>query len=164
MPEGVLGVFAEPAQAAGAVRSLRAAGHEVRAAMPAPYPAVMAALARPSSPLGFYTLAGALLGGAAGLALTVGTSLDWPLIVGGKPIVSMPAFLVVVFEAMVLVGAAVNSLALVGLGVRGRRRRRVPEDPRFSRDRIGVFVPGAAVGAEDILHGGGAEEVRRVAA
>jgi molybdopterin-containing oxidoreductase family membrane subunit len=160
----VIGVFADPAQAARAVEALRRSGHgDVRAAMPAPFPEVVEALGRPTSGLGLVTLAGALLGAAAGLALTVGTALAWPLTTGGKPIVSLQPFLIIVFETTVLLGAIANLFALIVVSARGKRRRHVPADPRFTADRIGVFVPGDAAGADEVLRRAGAEEVRRVA-
>ncbi len=162
---GALAVFAEVTRAAGAVRALRAAGHvDVRVASPAPFPALTEALGRPRSKLDSVTLSGAALGTAAGFALCIGTALAWPLVTGGKPIVSFPPFVIIAFEISVLIGACVNLAALVVAAGRGRHRRAVPYDPRFSADRIGVFVVGGDLaGAEKILRLGGAEEIRRVA-
>jgi len=162
---GVLGVFAEVTDAARAVRALREGGHvEIRFAAPAPFPELVEALGRPRSRLDSVTLSGAALGVAGGFALCVGTALAWPLMTGGKPIVSIPPFVIIAFELSVLVGACVNLGALaVGAG-RARRRRAVPFDPRFSTDRIGVFVVGGDLPeAERTLRDGGAEEVRHVA-
>ena len=83
---------------------------------------------------------------------------------GGKPIVSIPPFVIIAFEIAVLVGAAVNLAVLAIVTFRGRRRLFVPFDARFSADRVGVFVPGgASAEVEDALRRAGAEEVRRVA-
>jgi molybdopterin-containing oxidoreductase family membrane subunit len=156
---GVLGVFSRPDAAARAVEELRAAGvSDVRAAMPAPFPELVAALGRPQSALGWATLGGGLAGTIAGFALTVGTSLDWPLVTGGKPIVSIPTFVIVAFEVTVLVGALANLAALI-ISV-ARRRRPVPFDPRWSGDRIAVFAVGAERDkARAVLERAGAEEV-----
>ena len=163
MPEGLLAIFDTPALAAAGVRAMRAAGHEVRAAMPAPFPEVMQALGRPDSRLGLFTIGGAMLGGALGLLLTVATSLSWPLRVGGKPVVSLVAFLVIVFESAVLIGALSNFFALAVAAARARRRHPVPFDPRSSRDSIALFVPGApGEAAEAALRENGALEVRHV--
>src|SRR5512138_1297328 len=122
MPErGVLGTFEDPAAAAAAIRALRGQGLRVAAAMPAPFPEVVAALGRPVSPVGYATLPGAVVGIALGVALTVGTSLAWPLVTGGKPIVSIPPFVIVIFEVAVLVGSLVNLVAVaVGTRLGGR--------------------------------------------
>jgi hypothetical protein len=79
------------------------------------------------------------------------------------PIVSFPAFLVIVFEVAVLVGALTNFIALMVVAMLGRMRRGVPYDARFTRDRIGLFVPGGAAHARVLLEARGAEEVRDVA-
>src|SRR5512138_94419 len=106
---GVVGVFAEPARAADAVRELRHAGwHDVRVAMPAPYPEIVAALGRPRSHVDGVILSGAAFGTAAGFALCIGTALAWPLLTGGKPIVSIPPFVIIAFELAVLIGAFVD--------------------------------------------------------
>ncbi len=162
---GVLGVFSNLARGAQAIRALRAAGHsDVRMASPAPFPELVEALERGRSRLDSVTLSGALLGVLAGFALCIGTAVAWPLVTGGKAIVSIPPFVIIAFEVSVLIGAAVNLAALAVTAGRGRRRRAVPFDPRFSADRIGVFVVGDGLGdAETILRESGAEEVRRVA-
>src|SRR6202171_3916354 len=160
---GVLAVFGDVSLAAGAVRALDEEGLEVRAAMPAPFPELVRAMNRPISLIGLSTLTGAVAGGALGLLLAAGGSWAWPIVVGGMPIVSLPAFLVIVFEVAVLVGALTNFLGLVAVSVLGRVRRGVPFDARFTRDRIGIFVPGGAARAREILSSRGAEEVRDVA-
>jgi hypothetical protein len=161
---GVLAVFADPSLAARATRALKAEGLDVRAAMPAPFPELVAALGRPRSPLGAFTLAGAILGGCCGLLLSAGTARLLPMTVGGMPPVALPAFLVIVFELAVLFGALVNFTALQVAAFRGRRSRPVPWDDRFSRDRIGLFVAGGHAGrAAELFKSNGAEEVRDVA-
>jgi hypothetical protein len=105
----------------------------------------------------------AVLGLLAGLALCAATSLDWPLVVGGKPILAWPAFVVIGFECTVLIGGSVTHLLLAYTTVTGRGRRRVPvDDPRFATDRIGVFIRTEKIDAEQLLKAQGAEEVRRV--
>src|SRR5512136_268985 len=130
---GVLAVFADPATAAEAVRRLRAGGAaDIRLATPAPFPELIRALGRPRSKLDAVTLSAAALGAAAGFALCIGATVAWPLLTGGKPIVSIPPFVIIAFELAVLIGATINLIALVILARRGRRRRGVPSDPRFS--------------------------------
>jgi hypothetical protein len=163
MPEkGALGSFPEPADAARAVRGLRERGFTVRAAMPAPFPDVVAALGRPRSPIQYVTFPGALVGLLCGIALTVGTSLAWSLVTGGKPIVSWPAFVVVIFELTVLVGSLTNLVAVsVGTWFGGRGSS-FPLQP-IDSEQIVLFARGDVDRAERALRELGAEGVRRVA-
>jgi hypothetical protein len=98
--------------------------------------------------------------------MTIWMSLDWPLIVGGKTIASIPPYVVIAFELTILLGAlsTVTAVALfsVLMGKRG-----VAYDPRYSDDQIGIFVPGGTdqqAAVEQLLRSAGAVEVRREAA
>lgn len=98
----------------------------------------------------------------AGFALTILTSLDLPLIVGGKPVVSIPPSVIIAFELAVLVGGSANFGAVVVGAALARRARPVPHDERSVIDRVGVFIPGETapeLGA--LLRSLGAEEVRQ---
>ncbi len=156
---GAFGTFGDPGAAARAIRALRDAGLRVEVAMPAPFPEVVAALGRPRSGLGLVTFQGAVAGLLLGVLLTVGTSLAWELVTGGKPIVSWPPFVIVIFELTVLIGSLTNLVAVIVGATRGRR---FPVIARTTGDRIGVFAAGEGDRAERILRERGAEEVRRV--
>jgi hypothetical protein len=160
---GVLGIFADPRRAVRAVRALREAGIvDVRARTPAPFPELMEEL-KPLSRLGWGTFFGALCGVTGGFALTIGTSLAWPLVTGGKGITDVPPFVVIALECLILLGAFATLGELVARLALARRGDPAPVDARFSSDRIGILVPrGDAVRAEQILRDSGAEEVERV--
>jgi hypothetical protein len=120
------------------------------------------ALGQPRSRLALVTLPGAALGLLAGTALTVGGSLAWPLVVGGKPPVAIPAFVVVIFELTVLFGSLVNLGAVAATTRRGGATDRFPVHQRFNGDKIGVFVAGGDAAAARLLAEQGAEEVEHV--
>jgi hypothetical protein len=164
MPVRVQGVFGDPGAAARAIRALRGAGIEdVHTAMPAPFPEVVAALGKERSRLGAITWSGALVGLICGVALPVTTSLAWPLFVGGKPIVAIPAFVVIFFELTVLIGSLTNLAGSIGLGWSRGGLAPLPGGREFHGDRIGVFaVADDAAKAEEILRAAGADEVLRV--
>ena len=66
--------------------------------------------------------------------------MDWPLVVGGKPIVSIPAFVVIAFELTILFGALST---VIGLFINTRLPHLKPlvvYDPEFSSGRFGVYV------------------------
>jgi hypothetical protein len=161
---GVIATFLDPRMAAAAMLSLRERGFRVRAVMPAAYPDVIAAVGKPRSRIDFVTLPGALLGITLGILLTAGTSLAWPLVTGGKPIVSWPPFLIVTFEVAVLVGSLVNLVAVAVGTWRGGRPSAFPVAGAFPSDRIAVHAAGDDLAmAERLLHSAGAHEVSRVA-
>jgi len=53
----------------------------------------------------WFALTGALVGAATGYLLPSFTVIDWPLISGNKPMISIPPFTIIAFELMVLFGA-----------------------------------------------------------
>lgn len=69
---------------------------------------------KPSS-LRFFTLVGALAGFFLSFAFIIYTVLDWPLMTGGKPIVSIPAFIIIAFECTILIGGIVSMLGFLHL-------------------------------------------------
>lgn len=157
---GTLGMFGDPGAAARAVRALRAAGLGVHAAMPAPFPELVEALGRPRSRLGLATFTGATAGLAFGILLTAGTSLAWKLVTGGKPIISVPPFVIVIFEMTVLIGSLTNLVAVAVGTLRGARMQSAAAAARALGDRIALVVEGDPATATRLLREAGAEEVR----
>lgn len=140
----LLGVYADARAAAQAATALRQAElGDVETLSPTADHALLATVPRPASPVRLFTLIGALAGCAAGISLPVYTMQAWPLIVGGKPLVSIPPIVIIAFELSMLgaaLGGLVGFLALSGLaGGRGRRSGAAAER-RFTDDRCGVLV------------------------
>ncbi len=114
----------------------------------------------------WYTLIGALSGISAALALTIWTSVSWPVVIGGKPIVSIPPYIIITFELMVLFGSIMNLLGLFARAKLPRRFPRLPYHPAVTDDRFAlvVDVPGeVSQEVKDVLQSSGAEEVHHVA-
>jgi hypothetical protein len=63
----------------------------------------------------FFALAGAGAGTVTGFAFTILTMTSWPLIVGGKPIVSLPPFLIIAFALTILFGSLSTFLGFLFL-------------------------------------------------
>jgi len=109
----------------------------------------------------------ALAGGAFMFLNVVGliwfaNAFDYPLVVGGKELISIPPFMIPSYESMILLGGLTNLLAMLALGRLPQVKLRAPYDPRFSEDRIGIWVPCTGAEAErvkEILRGHQAEEV-----
>ena len=94
------------------------------------------ALEHKVSPVRLFTLIGGLTGCAAGFGMTIWMSLDWPTLVGGKTIASIPPYVVIAFELTILLGA-LSTVAAVGalLGAHGQARDRVRSQVQRRHDR-----------------------------
>jgi molybdopterin-containing oxidoreductase family membrane subunit len=167
MVKGVLASFVHVDAAADAIRALRARGiRDLVVYSAAPNHELEEALQHRVSPVRLFTLIGGLTGCAAGFGMTLWMSYDWPTLVGGKTIGSIPPYVVIAFELTILMGA-LSTVAAVALFSILMGKRGVPYDPRFSDDRIGIFVPAAqdqAGQVEQMMRNAGAVEVRHEAA
>jgi hypothetical protein len=164
---GVLGSFRHVDAATEAIRDLRAQGRkDITVYSAAPNHEIEAALRQKVSPVRLFTLIGGITGCTAGLAMTYWMSLDWPLLVGGKPIATVPPYVAIMFELTVLCGALSTAAGILLLSW-FMRRKSVLYDPRFTDDRIGIFVPCRAdeyATVESLLRNAGVEEVRHATA
>src|SRR5881628_3060879 len=163
---GVLGVFAHLDATLEAIKQLRAGGHtDFTVYSPIPRHEIEDALGQAVSPVRMFTLIGGVAGCAVGAWLTLYMSYDWPIVVGGKPIGSVPPYVVIMFEMTILFGALSTILGIAFNAVfAARRLGTVLYDLRFTNDKFGVFVPCAPERAgqvETLLRQAGAEEVRR---
>lgn len=160
---GVLASFIHVDAAVDAVHALRARGiRNMTVYSATPNHEIEEALAHRVSPVRLFTLIGGLTGCAAGFGMTLWMSHDWPVVVGGKPIGSIPPYVVIAFELTILLGA-LSTVAAVALFSVLMGKRGAPYDPQFSDDRIGIFVPAApdqARQVEQMLRNAGAAEVR----
>ena len=102
----VLGIFDRGKTAAVCARAILDEGlGEVVAYSPVPDHALDQALHVAVSPVRLFVLVGGLLGCATGFLFPIYTVMDWPLITGGKPLISIPAFVVIAFELTILLAA-----------------------------------------------------------
>ena len=160
---GLVASFIHVDAAVVAIRALRAKGYRnLVVYTPAPNHEIEEALEHGVSPVRLFTLIGGLTGCTAGFAMTIWMSYDWPLVVGGKTIASIPPYVVIGFELTILMGA-LSTVAAVALFSVLMGKRGTPYDPRFSDDMIGVYVPTTheQLGPiEQLLRSAGAAEVR----
>jgi molybdopterin-containing oxidoreductase family membrane subunit len=147
----VLGIFQGEERVAAAVRALKDTSWRLqRVFSPFPSKQIGAALQLKTSPVGYFTLAGAIIGFLSGFALSVYTASEWNLIVSGKPVIAWVPFLIVAFEFTVLFAVFGN---VVGLLIHSR----LPEfetlrhyDSRFSGEHFGILATCSA-GEEEML-------------
>ena len=167
MAVNVVGVFAHVDSTVQAIRDLRARGFgDLTVYSPLPVEEIEEEVERqrPLSRVRLFTLIGGLTGTASGFALTIWSALKWNLVTGGKPIVSIPPFIVIAFELTILLGGLATLLALLVLGRIPRYCPSPTYDPRFTVDHFGVAVACPSDRAEavgQLLRAAGAEEVRR---
>ena len=162
--KGVMGVFYYVDDATDAVRTLRQVGHrDLRVFSPVPHHQIEKALEQGPSIVRWVTLGGALLGITGGLSLCYYSVYSWPLVVGGKELGSLPPFITIGYESMILLGSLANLLGMLALTRLPEISTSVPWDPRFTEDKIGIWVPAtgeAATRAQELMRGHGAEEVK----
>jgi hypothetical protein len=161
---GTLGVFDGVDAASRTVERLRAAGlRGITVFSPMPSHDLEHALHAGESPVRIFTLVGGLTGTASGFALASWTSLDWPLVTGGKPIISIPAWVIIAFELTILFGALSTILGLfIQMRLPNRNLMQV-YDPQFTRDRFGVLLtpPAGREGeVRQIMQESGAVDIR----
>lgn len=160
---GVMAEFASPEELLTAARRAREAGYRnVDAYSPFPIHGMDEALKLPKSPIPLLVLLGALTGTLLGFGLQYWVSvIEYPLLVGGKPLFSWPAFVPVAYETTILLGgltAAISMLAINGLPMPYHPVFNVERfslamtdrfflcieatDPKFSRDETKKFLEG----------------------
>lgn len=163
--QGVLGAFHEIDSAVHAVEELK---HErvgdITVFTPTPRHEFEEAIDHGPSPVRVVTLIMGLVGVTFGFWIPVWISDYWPIVVGGKAVVSWVPFTILGFEVMVLIGGLSTVYAMFAFARIPRLTTTVGYDPRFSSGHFGVWVttaPDRVDEAMSILHKHGAEEVRR---
>ena len=168
----VVGVFSSDEECAHAIEKLHHAsirGFHTFAPFPSEHMAEAVDEVREwgRSPVRKFVLAGGITGAITALVMTVGTSWEWNLNTGGRPIASITPYIIIIFEMMILfgvLGAVTSFFFTSGLPAfdlaSGYRTR-------FGADRFGLVVKvaesdGAKI--EALMREAGAEEVVREAA
>ena len=166
--KSVLGLFAEGEEdkAADALDALREEGYdhtEYEVITGTPYPEGTFGEEEPKHTLFRWPLMGAACGFIVGLVLTSGTQLAYPMVTGGKPVLSIPPMSIIMYEGTML-GAII--FTVIGIIIESRLPRLFmgAYDERITEGYIGVTVTTDEdrVGrAEEVLKEVGAEEVKR---
>ncbi len=119
---------------------------------------------RPSN-VRWWTMTGAICGISIGFLLPSLTAMQWPMVnPGGKPVVSLVPYAVIMFECTILFGSLFNTLGMLfHAGLPGWGLAPALKDPRTSDDKFGIVFLDAAPedGAriQQILRSSGAIEV-----
>ena len=161
---GVMGIYYYVDDAASAVTALREAGHKnLTVFSPVPHHEIEHALEQGPSIVRWVTFVGGVLGATGGTALCWYSIVSWPMVIGGKELVSIPPFTVLGYESMILIAGLANLLGMLALARLPQIKAVAPYDPRFQEDKIGIWVPcppDATAKIEQMMRGQGAEEVQ----
>ena len=163
-PVTILGTFDRCSTAASAIRAIRADRlGEIVVYSPVADHMINEALQTRVSPVRLFVLIGGLLGCAAGFAFPIYTVLDWPIITGGKPLISIPPFVVIAFELTILLAAIGGMAGFLLLSGLPRVTGNSSPDPQFTNDMTGVSVtcaPKQAATVRACFEHAGARDIR----
>lgn len=175
-PFALVAEFADPGRLVEAARRMRAAGYaRLDAATPFPVDGLAEVIGFRDRRIPRLTLAGGVLGAAAGFGMQVWANLAYPIDIGGRPLVAPPAFMLITFELMVLfaVLAAIGGMLVLNrlprlnhplFDVPGFERATsnrfflvvFGDDPRFDAEATGRAL--ARLGPERVTLAGHSEE------
>lgn len=115
------------------------------------------------TPLYLITILAGVIGIGVGLFFAVGTAVMYPLMTGGKPIVSWPIVGIISYETMMLLAIVVTFFIVVRRIRRGHRRG-VGHDSRIDDGMVGLSIVLADVATRPsslhaLLEEAGAEEI-----
>ena len=164
MTNSALGLFHDPESALAAAGQLKSEGFEGLEIMsPIPIHGIDEVLGPKKSVIKRFTFFGGIFGALSGFLLAAGTAVLYLHPTGGRPIITIPPFLIITYEMTILCGILATVLGFL-------------ISARFPAIRERVYAPEAAVDkfvvavtcdseesvhrAGAILHAAGAEEVR----
>jgi Protein of unknown function (DUF3341) len=142
---GLMAEFDDPNAVIGAARRTYEAGYRrINAYSPYPIEELSAAIGYHRNYVPLVVLICGILGGLGGFGLLTWTSaIDYPINVGGRPLISVPAFIPITFECVVLLaafGAFVGMLVMNRLPQPYHPVFNVPAFERASQDRFFLCI------------------------
>lgn len=148
---GAVAYFKSSAEILQAAKAATAKGFKnVESYTPFPIHGMEDALRLKPSIVPWATFIGGFTGFCVALHLQIWTSAyDWPIIVGGKPFVSFPAFIPILFELTVLLaGLSTAGFMLFLNGLPNFNPN--PFDPRITDDRFALYIPFAGQQSSEV--------------
>jgi hypothetical protein len=164
--QSILGLFQQPEPAADAMDGLKEAGFELGTfdvLTGTPYPEGAFGEHVPQHRLFRYPAFGAIIGFTLAVFLTSVTQLAYPMVTGGKPILSIFAMLIIMYEMTMLAGVIAT---VVGIVIESRLPNMKPGiyDTRITEGWIGVVITfdddSKVDSAKGVLNAAGAVEIK----
>lgn len=148
----VMGLFTDENQAVSTVEAIADSPWQLRRVhSPIPSHKLSDALNLKQSMVGWYTLAGGIIGFFTGFIVAAYTAVQWNLIVSGKPIVALVPFFIVGFEFTILFAIFGNVAGLIHQmqlpGFKGLEQY----DPRCSGEHFGILASCRASDLEGLV-------------
>lgn len=162
----LLGLFQDAEQVADATSKLRDTGfpaEDMDIYSGTPYPEGSFGEYVAGHRLYVWPIIGALCGFAVAILITAGTQISYPLVTGGKPILSIPPMTIITYEGTML-GALIFTVLGILFESRLPNRKMGLYDRRITEGYIGVLVscPEERLSqAEKVLRDSGAEDVKK---
>jgi hypothetical protein len=166
MTNHAVGLFSGPDAALAAAGKLKGAGFQSPALMsPIPIEGVEEVLGKKKSVIRRFTLFGTIVGGMSGFLLAAGTSVLYVHPTGGRPIITIPPFLIITYEMTILFGILFTVLGFfISSRLPAIRERVYVPETAVDKFAVSVACDDAAhlQRATEILHEAGAEDVRKL--
>jgi hypothetical protein len=143
---GIAATFITPNEIINAARKIAAAGFsQFDVNTPYPVHGMDDAMKLKPSKLGFVTLVMGLLGASSALLFMYWTmSVDYRIVIGGKPFFALPAFIPVTFEVTVLLATVATVVAMIALFFRLPNNKHPLHDTEYmksvSADKFGIII------------------------
>ncbi|MGF7163334.1 hypothetical protein FHS85_004997 [Rhodoligotrophos appendicifer] len=129
---GLLAEFDDPDALKKAVHKSCDAGYRcIDAYTPFPIEGLAEAMGFKDRRVAWLTLAGGFLGAATGYGLQVYTNLDFPIDIGGRPLIAWPAFMLITFEVTVLFAVLFSIFGMLALNHLPRLHHPIFDIPEF---------------------------------
>ena len=166
MSKSILGLFQQPEPAADAMDGLKEAGFELGTfdvLTGTPYPEGAFGEYVPQHRLFRFPAFGAIIGFTLSVFLTAVTQLAYPMVTGGKPILSIFAMLIIMYEMTMLAGVIAT---VIGIVFESRLPNMKPGiyDTRITEGWIGVVITfdddSKVDAAKGVLNAAGAVEIK----
>lgn len=147
----IMGLFKNEDQVVSTLAAMKETAYQFqRVHSPFPSHKIMDALDLKKSPVGYFTLVGGILGLISGFALAIYCSIQWNLIVGGKPIISLIPFFIVGFEFTILFAVFGNVVGLLTQARLPSFKKMQHYDPRCSGEHFGVLAACEPMQADEL--------------
>lgn len=164
MANHIIGLFHEPDSALAAAGKLKLAGFATpELQSPIPMEGVEEVLGEKKTVIRRFTFFGGLIGASSGFLLAAGTAVFWAHPTGGRPIITIPPFLIITYELTILFGIIATVIGFLISARLPAIRQRVYA-PESAVDKFVVTIAcddnESSRRAEAILREAGADEVR----